>query len=60
MPGHGPRTSTNLFRTIVGTGSVASLSHFLTGAPWSQTRFGQGGPGALCGGWSSGLPAPQL
>jgi SRSO17 transposase len=30
----GPRTLTNLFRTIAGAGSVASLSRFLAEAPW--------------------------
>lgn len=31
---HGPRTLTNLFRTVAGAGSVASLSRFLAEAPW--------------------------
>lgn len=31
---HGPRTLTNLFRTVAGAGSVASVSRFLAEAPW--------------------------
>ncbi len=33
----GPRTLTNLFRTIAGAGSVASLSRFLAEAPWDAS-----------------------
>jgi SRSO17 transposase len=34
---HGPRTLTNLFRTVAGAGSVASLSRFLAEAPWDAS-----------------------
>lgn len=40
---HGPRTLTNLFRTVAGAGSVASLSRFLAEAPWDA--------GAVAGRW---------
>ncbi|MGB9633829.1 MAG: transposase [Chloroflexaceae bacterium] len=34
---HGPRTLSNLFRTVAGAGSVASLSRFLAEAPWDAS-----------------------
>jgi hypothetical protein len=37
----GPRTLTNLVRTIAGAGSVASLSRFLAEAPWDAQALAE-------------------
>jgi SRSO17 transposase len=34
---HGPRPLSNLFRTVAGAGSVASLSRFLAESPWDAS-----------------------
>ncbi len=39
--GHGPRTLSNLFRTVTGAGRVASLSRFLSEAPWDASTGAQ-------------------